>query len=73
MAKIPLENTDAMRVEIEHLRTLASLTTDVRVLAEIQALIDELEYRIKHIGNGSGTRLQRGYGARFSLGLRPDI
>ena len=71
MAEEPLEDADAMRVEIEHLRTLASVTTDARALAEIQALIDELEYRIRHIGNGRVTRQHRGYGARFAVGSRP--
>jgi hypothetical protein len=41
-----------MRTEIGHLRTLASMNTDPRVLAEIDALIHELERRIRLTGNG---------------------
>lgn len=43
---------DAMRGEIEHLRRLAALNTDARVLAEVDALIRELEHSIRQTGNG---------------------
>jgi hypothetical protein len=54
----------AMRTEIAHLRGLAAMSTDNRVIEEIEIMIGELEGRIKRtedgqnrdhiIGNGSG-------------------
>jgi hypothetical protein len=51
------EEPDAMRSEIAHLRRLAAMTTDDRVLTEIQALIDVLEHRLRILPDGHGTAL----------------
>ena len=45
-------DADALREEIEHLRTLSALNTDQKVLAEIDALVRELERRIRQSGDG---------------------
>jgi hypothetical protein len=47
-----MDTVDDMRTEVAHLHTLATMTTDGAVLAEIQMLIDELERRIRRGGNG---------------------
>jgi hypothetical protein len=47
-----MEDRDAMRAEVNHLRTLASLATDVRLLEEIKLLIEELEYRVRQSEDG---------------------
>jgi hypothetical protein len=41
-----------MRAELRHLRVLARLATDPKVLAEIDLLVQELERRIRRGGNG---------------------
>jgi hypothetical protein len=51
------DDADAMREEIRHLRTAAKMTTDPRVLAQIQMLIEELESRLGILSNGHGTAL----------------
>ena len=51
------EDAAAMRMEIGHLRRLAKLTDDARILAQIQALIDELERRLGRLENGHGTAI----------------
>ena len=50
-----LGDADAMRKEIEHLRTLATMNTDPKVLDAIEALIHELEQRIRLSGNGQAS------------------
>jgi hypothetical protein len=50
-------DADALREEIEHLRTLSALNTDQKVLAEIDALIHELERRIRLSGDGHAASL----------------
>ena len=42
----------ALLAEIQHLKTLASLNTDPKLLAEIATLIAELERRIRRVSNG---------------------
>jgi hypothetical protein len=42
-----MDDPEELRAEIQHLRTLASLTTDPEVLAEIGTLIRELLRRIR--------------------------
>jgi hypothetical protein len=44
-----------LRAEAQHLCTLARNTTDPRVIAEIKALIAELERRAREMGHGNGT------------------
>jgi hypothetical protein len=46
-----MDDADTMREEVQHLRHLATLTTDPRVLAEVEALIRELERRIRQSGS----------------------
>jgi hypothetical protein len=48
-----MEGLDAMRGRIQHLKVLAGLTTDAVVLAEINALIRELDRRIHRAGDGA--------------------
>jgi len=48
-----MEGLDAMRAKIQHLRVLAGLTTDTKVLAEINTLIRELERRVHRAGDGA--------------------
>ena len=43
----------AMRAEIAHLRTLATLVTDPEALAAINELIQVLELRLQRGGNGT--------------------
>jgi len=42
-----MDDIDAMRSEIEHLRTLARINTDARVIDAIEVLIRELRDRIE--------------------------
>ena len=46
----------AMRIEIEHLRMLVGMTTDSKVLAKIEKLIQELERRLRQSGNGHAAK-----------------
>ena len=48
-----MDDIDAMHSEIDHLRTLAGMNTDARVLAAIEALIHELENRIARAESGT--------------------
>jgi hypothetical protein len=48
----PMDDAEEMQKEIQHLRTLAAVNTNAKVLTEIQMLIDELERRIREGGNG---------------------
>jgi hypothetical protein len=50
MTLIPSVGSPELRAEIAHLRTLATLTTDGRVLAELAKLISQLESRIHRNG-----------------------
>jgi hypothetical protein len=47
VAKVADETGNALRAEIDHLRGLARLVTDERVLAEIEKMIQELEQRLR--------------------------
>ena len=42
-----MDDPEALRTEIEHLRTLSALTDDPQVLAEIGTLVRELLRRIR--------------------------
>jgi len=53
-----MDDPKELRAEIEHLRTLASLTADPQVLAEIGTLIRELLRRVRLAENrGPETRV----------------
>jgi hypothetical protein len=45
-------DADALRAEIRYLRRMLALPYDPRALAEVEALIKELEARIKRLENG---------------------
>ncbi len=47
-----MQDKNAMRAEVEHLRTLAQLNTDKRVLEQIRLLIAELEHRLRESEDG---------------------
>ena len=47
-----MDDEAAIHKEIGHLRTLAALNTDARVLAELEAMIQALLRRLRRSGNG---------------------
>jgi hypothetical protein len=51
-----MDDIDAMRSEIEHLRTLARINTDARVLDAVEVLIRELRDRIERAEKLSAER-----------------
>jgi hypothetical protein len=44
------ETAGSLRAEIEHLRRLADLVTDERALTEMRKMIEELEQRLRELG-----------------------
>jgi hypothetical protein len=56
MKGIPMEDIGAMRSEIEHLRGLARINTDARVLDAVEVLIRELRDRIERAEKLSAER-----------------
>ena len=47
VANVADETANALRAEIDHLRQLARLVSDERILAEIKKMIEELEQRLR--------------------------
>ena len=47
------DDAAAMRAEIEHLRKLATMTSDSGLLGQIEALIGELERQLMRLEGGS--------------------
>ena len=48
-----MEDAAALRAEIAHLRSLAKLILDMKMLAAINELIRELELRLQQGGDGT--------------------
>jgi hypothetical protein len=55
-----MENEMKLRREIAQLRVLAATSTDAVISAQIELLIQELEERMRTLGNGSTSELAPG-------------